>query len=182
MGAAALVNNIDEQKIGIVGGYNDTAFKGDSKHCAEMRSFGRGKREGFVQREAIVVAGPTDPDIIYSINGMHTPTLYPCSPCTELLENATVVITVGEEADTYEVHTGLELNQKRDAIAHQTKRSQKRDGLPFETRPIEDPNFVHWTGSRALYEELTNGLQLVNYEELRLARAQAAVAALRSAA
>ena len=145
---------------------------------------GRGFRDGFSERHAIVVAADNDPDIIKSINGVVTPTLYTCKDlCAPLLEAPSVVLTVGARQDLYEVHTGAAMQHLPYGPERLKNKHQDHSAQPtFETVPVEDPGFLKWAGSIAVYDEIMHGVTAESYNQLRMKRAEAAVVTLRSLA
>jgi cytidine deaminase len=84
VGAWALVNNEAEKKVRGYVGYNYSPLKGIQKHCAEMRAFGRGLSNGYSRRDAVIVVGEKDPEIIKSVSSVEWPTMHTCDPCTDL--------------------------------------------------------------------------------------------------
>jgi len=176
--ASALVRNTQEQKMRAYVGFNNTPYQGAQKHCAEMKSFGQADHDGYRRHDAVIVVGPTDTNMIEGITGIATPTLYPCDSCLDLLDDATVVVTVGAEEDVYEAHTGAELRHQRYVLQGATKRKRQELLANQSAEAIHDPNFIHWTGGRAVYETLVSHFDVNSLEDLRLARAEAAVAVL----
>lgn len=186
VGACALMTDPGRHLMRAYVGFNYSPVKGVRKHCAEARAIGRGFSDGFSDRDAVVVASDNDPDVIGSINGVITPTLYVCKDlCAPLLQPQSVVLTVGakQEQDLYEVHTGAVMQQLPYGLDQpKQKRNQRTSQPAFETIAIEDPGFFKWAGSIAVYDEIMNGVTADSYAELRMLRADAAVEALQSLA
>ena len=183
-GAAALLNNVSQKKLRGYLGYNYSPVNGIPRYCAEMRAYGRGFTKGYTQREAFVIATPTDKDVIESINGVRTETAYPCvQRCRGLMEDATLVLTVGDKEPVYEVNTGRGIRHMDYGPLSEERRSKRNKNAPIETVPIYDPNFTKWSGALAIYDELAVDLvDIESIEDLRMARAEAAVSAIRSLA
>lgn len=186
VGACALVTDTQRHRTGAYIGFNNTPRRGAPKHCAEMRALGRAMSSGYSQQEAVIVAGPTDPKVIESITGRSTPTLPPCEPCTDIIQDAAVVLTVGEEANTAQAWTGAQLKQIYTPTTAVTRRRRAEDRLnkplpgAFEI-PI-DHMAEYWHHAGEAYETSSAGIQADSNRQLRMMRAQAAIEALYSAA
>lgn len=181
VGACALMNNVQDKKLRVYVGFNSTPKPGDPKYCAEMRAIGRAIGQGFTQCEAIVVTGTTDMKKIEEVNHERTPTLLPCNLCLKIIDEAAVIVSVGEDQDIYEANTCSQIRGRRYAMSHTERKARRRGEVVTPIRLIEDPGFVQWAGGRAMYEELTQDLEAGPNNGLRLARAELAVVTFQAA-
>jgi cytidine deaminase len=182
VGSAVLAHNVEEQKLRVYVGFNNTPFKGAPKYCAEMKAIHKAEAHGYGRTEAVFTAGPSDPDVIESIVGVPVKILPPCEPCRGLNDDATVVISLGGEENIYGVHTGEQLKGRHllgSLIAARRRSSDKT--TPHNPEPVYDLAAVNWAQASEHYQDLTAQIKPEQFEyvdDLRLARAAAAVTVL----
>jgi hypothetical protein len=153
-----------------------------------MRALGRAMSHGYTQQEGLVVAGPTDPDVIESIIRRITPTLPPCEPCSEIIHPGAVVLTIGGASNVAQAWTGGQLKELYTPVGLVSRR--KREALlanrpaPAEFEVPTDHGAAFWANAAeeytaraaavvAKYETL--GAQIDHQQDIRLMQAQAAV-------
>jgi cytidine deaminase len=188
VGAVAISTNELAGELGAYIGFNYTPYGGMPKRCAEVHSRGRAISDGRNRLDVCIAAGTTNVDDIEGVNYERTPTLRPCdNPCLPLMEDATVIVSVGANDDIYEAHTGeqlREIRQQRDSNAllgqYSRKRKQAEGAYTPQPVPVCDPGFVDWPARKTLYEELTTHLGYGSDCGTRNDRAEAAVFALRA--
>ncbi len=181
VGSAALTHNTHDNRLRIYVGHNDTPYRGARKYCAEMRAIGRSISEGYTRREAVVTAGPTDGEVIESIIGAPARILPPCQQCTELVEDSTIVISIGAEDDIFGVQTGKHLKEIHPAINPLKKKQRGKTEHPFVNEPVYNLSTLKWHQAEDVYGELAASLDPEAFNqlsELRLARAALAITAL----
>ena len=176
VGASTISVNDDEQKASFFVGANYKPHPEVPKRCAEMNALTEAKRLKHRFTPGLFVAGTTDQELIRQVTGRETPTLHPCDPCRDLLQESTVVITVGDDKDVYEAHTGKDLWQLYRPPEHPQRR---RDRKPAEVHNvIEDPGFATFAAAKAVYTQKVAEFVSAPEHSTRSMRADAVVASL----
>ncbi|HEY4963070.1 MAG TPA: cytidine deaminase [Candidatus Saccharimonadales bacterium] len=179
VGSALLANKPEIKKQRIYVGWNDSPYKGASKFCAEMRAIEIADKNGYTRREAIIVPGETDPEVIRSIIGVPSRILPPCEPCREILSDDTVVMSIGGKEDIYGAFTGRML-RRGGYLLGKLADVRRPSEDHFVQPPIFDLGKLNWAVAEEAYRDFTAELKgdsnLEN--ELRFARAAIAVQVL----
>ncbi len=194
VGGTAQVTNPNRFSSRAYIGFNNTPYKGAPKHCAEMRAIGRGMQDGYTQQEAIVVAGPTDPDVIKSIIGKVTSTLPPCAPCSGIIQESALVLTIGETDNIAQAWTGNQIKQLYKPVGLVGRR-KREEALAKKPSPQQfeipvDHTAEFWANAAEEYAgkaalilaQYPEEQRLENMYDIRLAQAVAAVDSLYVAA
>jgi cytidine deaminase len=181
VGGAVLAHNVYDRKMRIYVGWNYSPYDGADKYCSEMRAIGHAITDGYSRREAVFVAGETDAAINESIIHLPSRILPPCEPCRELLEDETLVMAFGGEEDIYGAYSGRQL-KGRHLLGSPVKVKPKRRTPPVELPPAYDLADLNWAAAGDAYRDLTKGMNsgYMYEDELRMARAEAAVKVLTS--
>jgi hypothetical protein len=179
-GSTALVNSTANENLGIAFGYNYSPESNSShKYCAEMRADGNGRSSGYERLDAVVLAGTTDPETLESIYHYATPTAEPCDPCLDsVVRDSTVFLSVGQDVDTMEAHTGAEMKKIR-ALNTQalTKKGARKVKVP-ERFPVHYKAGVI-AGKLAVYQAKLEVIEFETEEERQQKFAEAFVETVR---
>jgi len=112
VGAAAYALDQENYRAGIIFGANIKPDKSAPKRCAELMLVQKAETLGYKSIPYLVVSGPLQTD---EHSGIISPTLHPCADCRDLflasplIEDETVLVTVGEDGETHEMFSVAEL-------------------------------------------------------------------------
>lgn len=172
VGATLLGNNVKRQHAALFPGATTKLQKNDPKYCAEMQAKDNASRRGFRETIGAFVVGTADIEKISGVLQFQVPTLYPCEDCSrKYLDSSSVVVSVNEGADRFEVQTGAHLKDLYD---------KPKSHIP-SAAVLNSPGFALFSMAKGLY--LAQVAEMGPYSpETRMERADAAVRSLRDAA
>jgi cytidine deaminase len=176
VGAALMANNFEERKQRMYVGWNYSPFEGSGKRCAEMRAIWNAIGKGYTKRDAVVVAGENNPEVIRTITGIPSRILPPCEPCRDLLEDSTVVMAIGGVENIYAPFIGKALRSGEHLAP--LDRPQRDDSI--EMPPVYDLETFRWAKAEEEYRDKTSGITGISFSDggILLARANIAVQVL----
>lgn len=196
VGTAGVVNAIEGRRAGLLWGHNYKPNAEAETYCAEMDLSSTKSRRAFTHTEIIVVAGPEDVEAIAGVNehGIATHTLPPCHRCRGggHIDDASLVLTVGDTTNHMQAWTGLGVKQFFDHLPKSVTQRKAKKPLVFPPQPdlidfTSDP-YMFWARAHGRYQQNRPDHQQVDVgdenalREFRLARAQVAVASIVEAA
>jgi cytidine deaminase len=181
VGAVAVADYPEETILRCYAGVNHTPTKGAPKFCAEKEAIGKARAKGPIELPMLFVAGSSNVEEIKGVNSVPASTLFPCrDACMPLIQDSTVVVSVGAEEDVYQVHTARQLRQGVYRRPNSYVPNEKRRP-PIQNPAIYDPGFSLFALTQALYLESVNRPGFAPYEDSRQARADALVSAFYNA-
>lgn len=152
VGAAIMFFDKDTFSEALLAGSNIKARPEDEKYCAEMDVIDQANNLGHKNATGLVIAGPSKPLVIGSINDTVTTTLHPCDKCQEkmldnphIINDDTLIVTASTEENLYQVHYAQELSMLYQAV-------ETRELMFLESGVNLD--FLNWGHRLELYENL----------------------------
>ncbi|HSH18056.1 MAG TPA: hypothetical protein VK978_01595 [Candidatus Saccharimonadales bacterium] len=114
VGAAGMFVDSDNN-LDILTAGNLKSKKNKEKVCAEKQDLAKAVKRGAIKAVGLVVAGPTDVELIKGITGRESPTLHCCEECRIMMEDhplvddETPIVTVGLNSNVYQSHGNKQL-------------------------------------------------------------------------